>query len=341
MTIRLVLLVGLLSALSFSEWLTAADLTTVITREDLDPAALSEWVEGKTTPITAERFKEGPAGVVMTRNGQTDWQGITFGDSKKPGVRHLRLGFTKAMSVGTVVACAGGLSVLKPGATYPGDLGDDSQWIAAQRQTRTGLSSEAEVLDYATWTLPPGTTTRALRFSHTAASADQRYAGKVVGVWILAERFANLAPAAVASSSGVVRTTDRLNDQRNNDWGTWDNGEQGQELPVSAEHPAWVMLTWTKPQAIAGLVGLAVGASSIEAQVCTAPSDRHPSQADEAQWKTVVPATAAEPGYPRILTPIALAFPAAVTTRGVRLRFLAPIDPQRMELVTVPRGNTQ
>ncbi|HEX3133843.1 MAG TPA: hypothetical protein VHX44_09720, partial [Planctomycetota bacterium] len=173
MTIRLLLLAGLLAVLSFSEVLTAAELSTTISREDLDPAAFSEWVEGKTSPITAERLKDGPAGVVLTRNGQVDWQGIMFGDSKKPGVRHLRIGFTKAMSVGTVVACAGGLSVLKPGAIYPGDVGDDSQWITAQRQTRTGLSSEADVMDYATWILPPGITTQALRFTHTAVSSDQ------------------------------------------------------------------------------------------------------------------------------------------------------------------------
>lgn len=327
MTIRLLLLAGLFASLV--SLLPAAELGTTLTREDLDLAAFAEWVDGKAGPISAERLREGPSGVVWTRNSQPDWRGIDFGDSKKPGIRHLRIGFVKELEVGTVVACGGALSVLKPGATYPGDLGDDTQWIAAQRQTLAGLSRDAEEKDYAVWVLPPDTSTRALRFSHTAAAVDQRYVGKVTGVWILGERFANLAPAAVASSSGAVRTVDRLNDQRKNDWGTWDNGEHGQEQPVSSEHPAWVMLAWTKPQTIAALVGLTVGASLIEAQVCTAPADRHPSQAEEAQWKTVVPAVPADPNYPRSLVPIALAFPAPMTTRGVRLRFLASIDAQR------------
>jgi len=329
MTILYRLLTCLLVSLMIVGNVIGADLTTALTKEDLDPVTFSEWVDGKMMPIAPERLKDGPSGLVWTRNSQPDWKGVDFGDSTKSGVRHLRIGFTKPLSVGTVVACAGGLSVLKPGVAYPGDPGDDAQWIAAQRLTRDGLSSAAEVKDYATWVLPPGTTTRALRFTHTALAVDQRYVGKVAGVWILAERLANLAPAAVASSSGAVRTADRLNDQRNNDWGTWDNGEQGQEQPVSPEHPAWVMLSWSKPQAIAGLVGLTVGASSIEAQVCTAPADRHPSQVDESLWQTVVPATAADPGYPKAIVPVALAFPMPVTTRGVRLRFLATLDARR------------
>lgn len=326
---RLLLLVTVAAFGACSATVPAAELATALVRADLDPAAFGEWVDGKAATIGADRLRDGPSGVVWTRDSQPDWIGVTYGDGRKPGIRHLRIGFAKALPVGTVIACGGALSVLKPGAAYPGDPGDDSQWIAAQRQTVAGLSGDAQVKDYATWVLPFGTVTRALRFSHTAAAVDQRYAGRVAGVWVLAERFANLAPAAVASSSGAVRTADRLNDQRDNDWGTWDNGEHGQEKPVSAADPAWVMLAWSRPQTIAALVGLTVGASSIEAQVCTAPPDRHPAQADEAQWKTVVPATAADPGYPKSLAPIALPFPAPATTRGVRLRFLAAIDAQR------------
>ncbi|MBA3936287.1 MAG: hypothetical protein H0X38_02410 [Planctomycetes bacterium] len=326
MTIRLRLLAWLLSCLASTGLLSAADLTTPLIRDDLDPAAFSEWVAGRSAPIPPERLKEGPAGVVWTRNSQPNWTGVEFGASSMAGVRHLRIGFTRALGVGTVVACAGGLSVLKPGAAYPGDPGDDSQWLVAERQSGSALSTAAEIKDYAIWVLPPGTVTRALRFTHTAATVDQRYAGKVMGVWLLAERFANVAPAAAASSGGAGRTADRLNDQRDNDWGTWDNGEHGQEQPVSPEHPAWVMLAWAKPQAIAGLVGLTVGASAIEAQVCTGPADLHPAQADETQWRTVVPATPTDPGYPKALVPAALSFPAVETTRGVRLRFLATID---------------
>ncbi len=141
---------------------------------------------------------------------------------------------------------------------------------------------------------------------------------------MLVPRLPNLAPAALATSSGVGTHAPRVNDGRTNGWEAWDNGEQGQDLPVSREHPAWVMLAWPQPQAIAGIAGLNVGASSVEVQVCTAPPDRHPAEADDSQWRTVVPATASDPGYPRPLCPIALPFPETVTTRAVRVRLLAP-----------------
>lgn len=49
---------------------------------------------------------------------------------------------------------------------------------------------------FALWVLPPGTMTRALRFTHTAQPTDKLYAGALGGVLVLAERVANLAPRA-------------------------------------------------------------------------------------------------------------------------------------------------
>jgi hypothetical protein len=319
------LLAALLSCLA-GVAVAADEFVPVVAKADLDVAALAEWLEGTTTAIGAERFRDGPAGLVWTRDAQPTWTGLEFGDGKKTGARHLRIGFTRAIAVGTVVARGGDLSVLKPDAAYPGDPGDDAQWLAAQRVGAGGLATTAEAAEFATWVLPPGTTTRALRFTHRPRPIDRRYNGWVGGVLILAGRYANAATAAVAAASGNGDNTGRVIDQRDNGWDTWDNGEKGQEQPVSAAHPAWVMLAWQQPQTIAGLLALSVGAASIEAQVCTAPADRHPAQADEAQWRTVVPAAAADPMYPKPLGPVALAFPQPATTRGVRLRFLAPLD---------------
>ena len=308
----------------------AVDLQTALTRADLDAASVAEWVDGKVSALGPDRLKEGPAWLFCTRDSLPGWSGCHFGDGPKAGPRHLRLGFTSAIAVGTVIARAGSLSVLKAGAAYPGDPGDEAQWLPAQRASAAGLVTTAERAEYAAWVLPPGTTTRALRFTHVAQPVDQAYSGWVGGVWVLGARLANVAAAAVATSSGVGTHAGRVNDGRCDDWGAWDNGEQGQELPVSPEHPAWVMLTWPRPQAIAGVAGLNVGASSVEVQVCTAPADRHPAEADASQWRTVVPATASDPGYPRPLWPIALPFPETVTTRAVRLRLIAPVDETRV-----------
>jgi hypothetical protein len=308
---------------------TAADLVPPLSRADLDAAAFSEWFDGRLVALKAERLTDGGSAPVWTSDAQAGWTGIEFGDSKKPGARHLRIGFTRAIPVGTVVARGGDLSVLKAGAAYPGDPADDAQWLPAQRITAAGLATTSHQQELVTWVLPPGTSTRSLRFTHVAQPTDRRYNGWLGGVWILPERHANLAPSAVAFASGNSDLASRLNDQRDNGWETWDNGEHGQERVVSAESPAWVMLAWPQARTIAGLVGLGVGASRIEAQVCTAPADRHPNQADEGQWRTVVPATEADPLYPKPIAPIVLAFPAPETTRGVRLRFLAPLDESR------------
>lgn len=123
---------------------------------------------------------------------------MTFGDSKSPGARHLRIGFREAVPVGSVVVRGGGtLSVLKADAVYPDDLNDDSQWIPARRlvdaeptrnpilETRVGRAIQQGV---GLWTLPPGVKTRAIRFTHVAQPADESYAGRLGGVMVLTDR---------------------------------------------------------------------------------------------------------------------------------------------------------
>src|SRR3954469_13922401 len=115
------LLAGLAWAISAA---TAADgFASPLAQADLDPHAFAEWMEGKEIAIGHDRRPEGPAWVVWTSDSQAGWYGQDFGDGKIPGPRHMRIGFTRAIAVGTILACAETLSVLKPGATYPGDLG--------------------------------------------------------------------------------------------------------------------------------------------------------------------------------------------------------------------------
>jgi hypothetical protein len=86
---------------------TAADpFAQVLMKADLDPATFAEWMDGKETVIGADRRREGPAWVVWTRDSQAGWYGQEFGDSKTPGARHLRIGFTKAVATGTILAAA-------------------------------------------------------------------------------------------------------------------------------------------------------------------------------------------------------------------------------------------
>src|ERR1043165_6383739 len=107
---------------------------TPVELEQLDPAAFTQLVDGAERPVVAQDGKQSvPQDVIATR---TTWKlgSRKFGDSKTPGARHVRIGFLQPVEIGTVLV--GGdvsLSILKPDATYPGDMADDSQWISARR----------------------------------------------------------------------------------------------------------------------------------------------------------------------------------------------------------------
>src|SRR3954467_13593550 len=106
------LLAGLACAISAAP--PADGFASPLAQADLDPHAFAEWMEGKETAIGADRRREGPAWVVWTSDSQAGWYGQEFGDGKVPGARHLRIGFTRPIAVGTILACAEDLSVLKP-----------------------------------------------------------------------------------------------------------------------------------------------------------------------------------------------------------------------------------
>ena len=167
---------------------------TPVTPELIDLSAYAEWVDGVERPLDSQRRELAPQWVLWTNhpNVKPGHSGMTFGDSKSPGARHLRIGFREAIPVGSVVVRGGGmLSVLKADAVYPGDLNDDAQWIPAQRlvnaePTRDPILETRVVRAFrqgvGLWTLPPGVKTRAIRFTHVAQPADERYAGRLGGM---------------------------------------------------------------------------------------------------------------------------------------------------------------
>src|SRR3954469_12392316 len=145
----------------------------------LDRTTFAQWVDAKETLIAESAARGGPGSVVWTTKSKPDWQGVKFGEGRDPGLRHLRIGFTESIPVGAVLVRGGGvLSVLKAEAAYPGNLADDSQWMAAERLVDgAGSRKEADDEAYALWVMPPGTKTRALRFSHSPAPGDREMAG--------------------------------------------------------------------------------------------------------------------------------------------------------------------
>jgi hypothetical protein len=294
-------------------------LATTLTADDLDPAAFTQWVDGMEKPVET---KDGPRHVMWTAGSRPEWDGVVFSDSKKPGVRQLRIGWKTPRLVGTVLARAGGsLSVLKEGVPYPGNIADDAQWIPACRIKAGALSKEeAGREDIALWILPPKTTTRALRFSHTATITDKSFAGWLGGVSVLDERFATVANQATAITfhnpdrAGLIN-----NDSNDGTWGAWSNGQDGAELVVSPEHPEVVMLEWSKPVALRGLCALFAGFGACEVSAFSGPAGRHAREATDAEWTPVASFSGIDAGYPVQLWPNWMDFGKTVSTRAIRL----------------------
>lgn len=296
--------------------------------DDLDPAAFTEWVDGAERPCEQ---KEGPKHVVWTQSGNPGWNGMSFGGSKTPGARHLKIGFKRAVETGAVLVRGGGtLSVLKPGAA--GKLDDDSQWTAAER-IRKG---EVERPEYGLWTLPPGTKTQALRFTHVSAASEKDYAGWIGGVSLVAGRYVEMASQAVATASANEHHAAKIVNGRHDDWSPWDNMTETTQV-VSKDRAEWVMVSWPSEITVRGLCALWAGFKEGEVQAYAGPADRHPREAAEADWKSVKTFDHVKNQYPMALGVNWIDLGAEVKTRAIRVKITKVTDESHGHM----KGNTK
>lgn len=311
---------------------------TALKSEDLAPEALAVWVDGRETPVTLQR---GPQELIWTQNTRVEWMGLTFGDSKTPGARHARLGFKNAIAIGSVLV-RGDISVsaLKDNAPAFGDMGNEAQWLKAERISGGKLSSaEGDEESYSIWVFPSVISTRALRFTHTAQLNDKSYAGLLGGVYVLPERFANVAPQATATASKRNEIANFINNESNDGtWRAWDNGDQGGAQIVSDTNPEWLILTWPAPVKLRGLNALWAGFASAQIQVYNGPQNKHPREANEADWKTVTIAEKLNNWYPLRLGVNWIDFGQTYTTRALRVKITLPTTSDHDHVRNKPNG---
>jgi len=291
-------------------------LQTTLTPADLDPAAFTQWMGGQETPMPGVATLG-----IWTTATIPQWCGVTYGESKAPGLRHLRIGFLQPRPITTVLVRGGGkLSVLKATTVYPGNLNDETQWLPAQRlRARRVTTDEVGVEDYAVWILPPGTVSRALRFTHEAQITDKSYADVLGGAYLPEARFANIAPQAIVLTNTRSEAADRINNESNDGtWSAWDNGKDGAVQPLSAEHPEDIILRWPKAVTLTGLYGLWAGFGAAEVQAFTGAVN--PAEAAETDWRTIQRYDKLDSYYPLQLGVNTLAFPQPVTTSALRIR---------------------
>jgi len=304
---------------------------TPIKADQFDREVFAEWVNGaeKKIEIPEKEKNRTPAGLICTDTSNAGNASLSFGDSKTPGPRHLRIGFQNTVPVGSVIVKDGGaLSVLKSDAPYPGDLNNEDHWIAAERiEAGQPTKSELGKSDLAIWVLPNGTNTRALRFTHVAKLTDTMYAGKLSGALVTPDRLMNEAWHAAAGASTNQQRAKRLINSEHDGWDSWENQEKGKapaDAPViSSEHPEWVTLAWQKPVSLNGLIAIWAGIATTEVQTFVGTDDHNPKDAPESDWKTVNIYEGLKHNYATQFWPNRLDFGKEIKTRAIRLRILA------------------
>jgi len=331
----LLALVSLLhSALTLSQAIPKPDAAfkTSLKLENIDQETYRESVDGKEQKVTGRDEKSvQPQWVLWADKNIPGNNGVYYGISKKLGWRHLRIGFLQPVAVGSILVEGGGiLSVLKPGAPYPGNLNDDSQWIPAQRLLNgKPTTKEVGFEEYGVWVLPPGTNTRAIRFSHQPEASDLKYEGWLGGVTLAADRLANLADVAQVSSKTNSQMAKKLTNGLSDRYATWETVD-ARQLPIasdpviSMQNPEWILLNWSQPVKISSLAVLWSGFSKATVQTYIGPANQHPRDARESQWQNVADYTGMASGYPKFW-PNLLDLHGVVTTRALRLKIIGPL----------------
>lgn len=294
---------------------------------NIDGDAYAEWFAGKEKHITSNGDKSLlPEWILWTEKTSPSHKPISFGDTNEPGPRHLRIAFKEQIPVGSVLTMDGGsLSILKKDAPYPGDLGNEAHWEPSTRMIEGQPGTiETDDGDFALWILPPGTQTRAFRFTHVAKITDEKYAGQLSGVMVASERFSNEAWSATAAASTNSQEAKNIVNGNHDDWDTWQNQEKG-KVPegahvISEEHPEWLTLAWREPVAVDALVAIWAGIASAEVQTYAGPADRNPKDATDSDWETISTFTNLRHNYATRFWPNKLAFGKTVKTRALRVR---------------------
>jgi len=106
-----VLLVGFLAVISVPLHADpAVNALPVIGPNDTGTTTYSQWVDGaeKRTVHTHAKGAAEPIRYLWSAGAALDGQQLIFGDSKTPGIRYLRIGFEKPVTVGSILVRGGG-----------------------------------------------------------------------------------------------------------------------------------------------------------------------------------------------------------------------------------------
>ena len=311
-------------------------LGTTLSTSDIDYNAFVQRYANKEVRVSGREPKEQmPEWVLWTSGSTPGHTGITYGQAPVSGTRYLRIGFKKTLAVGSVLVKGGGrLSVLKEGAPYPGDLSNEEQWIEAKRAyAGKYVTTEVGKDEYALWILPPNTSTRALRFSHSPDPADGDYGCVLQGVQVSPERLNNVAAAAqVTTSANAGRASVLVNGQAETNAAVWANYDRNKRdrVPgsvVSESNPVVVTLTFKNEIEVSGLCLFDAGFQAAEVQFLDGSGGGNTMPV----WKKAGNFTSVLPSYGNFY-PNYISFAKPFKTKSVRLYINNPVYDSRFQL---------
>lgn len=303
---------------------------TTITDSDIDRANDIEWCNGQISP--AQTVSDGKMDVIWTQQSATHHRGLSFGDTRDLGPRHVRLSLKRSVPMGSILMMGNAsLSVLKEDVKGLGDPSDDSQWIAASRIDDGKVTVEqgkgsAIVL----WTLPAGIKSKAIRLTHVPGPTDSKFGGFVGGLYVIPDRYADISNQAHVVASANPKEAGKIIDGQNNSWGTWDNGPQGQDVVISEQNPVWIQLSFPQVVTLSGLDAYASGAGKVVMEVLPDTFTGQLAQATGSDWKTIKTAGNLWDFYPSQLRPGLMDMGSDIALRAVRMRVIEPHNPSGM-----------
>lgn len=246
MRIRVLLVVCLL-LLAVATW--AAEMTPAVTEGELDLAMCHAFADGRDLGAAPAEELVMLLGIKPAFRVWPQW---STGEALAKD-REFRVAFTQPIELGTICtnytggatgaklpASGNAVSYLKAGAAYPGDVTKDDQWVTLP---------PGEIK-----TLPPGTKTRALRFSDRFDSA-YKFASRMAMATLFQERYYS------ALNMGHSKVSGRQN-----------------------QPEVWLGY-WSEPLTVVGVVMIPQGCPTLSVEVLKASADQHPLIAAADQWQ--------------------------------------------------------
>jgi hypothetical protein len=316
---------------------------------DIDAATMVESVNGRST-VAAGLAAGDWLGQPETKTGP---RGFFFGKGEAAGPRHVRIGFTRQIPLGTVVTRGQGrLSVLRPEAEFPGDPAREGDWLAADCLRPAQIS---------VWVLPPGTRTRAIRWTaegQPAASAcpelwndgdlPDGLVGWCGGLYAFGDRFIDVAPYAEVVPLTPGPDPERITDSEyrlwkgfgglQRLWQVWETDKEAWQA-TDDKPPLAIVFAWRKPVSLVAAGVCLPGFSRARLDAYTGSADSNPREAVDDAWTSRFEG-AVRSRYPAGFDIEWLAVESATKTRAVRLVGLAPPVREQVapELAAMLRG---